>query len=451
VIVLSRGRRVELKSSSAYWPEAWPYSSEPPSELVGGSLLGASNVQTMERLMGVPALLAIILRVGQAAGMVPLKVYRGQAPTRETAVDSPQYALLHERPSSECSPGAFYSDVGAALAGIGGVPIRKFKANGRRGPVKELMVMDASKVTPRRMGGSLVFEDRTEGQPVTRDLTEIVYPRGIALGGGVVGLSPISIARLGIATGLRRQAFEYMYFRNNAEARVVLSFPERMDRTTAEGWVDLWEGDHQGPENWHRTAAIGGGATVTHLPVSLEDAQFVEANNMTGEQIGAIYAYPKAFLNIGDNSPTPEDWRFLVTFGIGWILDAIAQAFSHDRDLFPLEVDPARRMHAEHVIDALLKPDIKTRYEAYRLARQAGWLTANEIRALENYPPVEGGDEIQYTPVGGAPNEQTTQALSWLLENASDSQHDLLVDTALARALSAGVDMRELAHANGKH
>jgi HK97 family phage portal protein len=450
VIVRSRGRDVEIRSSSS-WPEAWPYSPEPPAELVGGSLFGGHMLMTLERALGLPALLGVLLRLGQGAGMVPLKVYRGQAPSREAALDSYQYELLHDRPSSECPPFAFYADLAASIAGVGYGPVRKYKANGRRGDVKELLVLDASKVTPKRQGGRIVFEDRTEGQTVTRDQTEIVCPRGLAFGGGVVGLSPISAARLGILTGIKRQAFEYRYFRNNAEARVVLAFPQQMDRSTAEEWVDLWEGDHQGEENWHRTGAIGGGATVTHLPVSLEDAQFVEANRMTSEQIGGIYGIPKSFLNVGDNAPTSEDWRFMVTFGLGWILTTIAQSFSHDRDLFPIEQRPENRMHAEHVVDALLKPDIKTRYEAYRLARQAGWLTANEIRALENYPPHDNGDELQATPVGGAPNERgdAVGGLSWLLQNATPEQHAFLLETAVVRALDGGVRLEELTHANG--
>ena len=89
----------------------------------------------------------------------------------------------------------------------------------------------------------------------------------------------------------------------------------------------------------------------------------------------------------------------LTTFALGPILTAIDQALSGDH-LFP----EGSELFAETLADGLLKPDMKTRYEAYRLARQGGWITANELRARENLPPVEGGDEIQQTPVGGAPN-----------------------------------------------
>src|SRR5258706_10573495 len=78
VIVASKGRDIELRSSSV--PSAWwPYGSEPPAELVGGS---GAVYGSLERALGVPALLGIILRLSQGAGMVPAKVYRGGGENR---------------------------------------------------------------------------------------------------------------------------------------------------------------------------------------------------------------------------------------------------------------------------------------------------------------------------------------------------------------------------------
>lgn len=75
-------------------------------------------------------------------------------------------------------------------------------------------------------------------------------------------------------------------------------------------------------------------------------------------------------------------------------------ALRADLDMFPRE-----DLTPEWLVDGLLRADTATRYDAYIKARQAGWLSANEIRAFENLPPVEGGDEVQQTPVGGAPND----------------------------------------------
>jgi len=76
-----------------------------------------------------------------------------------------------------------------------------------------------------------------------------------------------------------------------------------------------------------------------------------------------------------------------------------------DPDLFPSTSD----LFPEFLTAAVLKPSMTTRFAAYKDARQGGWATPNEIRANENLPPIEGGDELLQTPVGGAPNLVTSQ------------------------------------------
>lgn len=430
MILTSNGREVELHSSTV--PSAWwPYGSEPPAELLGGSQAGYASI---ERAFGLPALLGTILRLSQGAGMVPAKVYRGAGENREPATDSYQYDLIHNRPSWESTPFTLAADITGSVAGGGYCCVEKIKS---RGKVVELLVRDSAKVKPKRSGGRLVFEDYEGGQVVVRDTREIIYIRGLAIAGSVVGLSPIRAARLGILNGLKRQMFEHRYLTRNAQAGVVLSAPERMDKTTADAWLEVWEEAGSGEENQFNTRMIGGGITAVPMPINMSDAQFVEANRMTGEQIGGIYGMPKAFLNIGENSPSAEDWRFFVTFCLGWILTSIAQSFTADRDLFPLEPNPDKRMFVEHVTDALLKPDIRTRYEAYRAARQAGWLTSNEIRALENLPPHADGDVLQVIPVGGGANP-AAHALMDELQSMHDASSNQAERKTLERAIERG-------------
>ena len=420
MIVRSGGRDVAVKSSST-WPEAWPYSAVPPSELVGGGLSGATRTH-LEQAVGIPALLGVMYRLSVLGAGVPVKVYRGQAPARYPATDTWQYELLHDRPNTD-GLGAlpFYTDLYFSLAGAGYTAVRKWPSfDGKR--IAELEPVDATKITPKRADdGRLVFDYRDAGKTETLDRRDIIYIRGPAMPGSLVGLSPIAAARLGLITALKRQLFEARWYDRNAQPGVLMAFPEKMPKTEAEAWIDMWDERHQGPENWHSTGAIGGGADVTVLPINLRDAQFVEANQFTAAQIGGMYGVTLPFLNMGENSPTAEDWRYLVVAALGWMLTAVAQAFTQDRDLFPLEPRPERRMLAEHVLDGLTRADMKTRYAAYKDARQAGWLTANEIRAKENEPPHPDGDELQATPVGGAPNDQGDRGGSASEEPPDDS------------------------------
>jgi len=360
----------------------------------GGVSIGAA--------VGLPALLATLLRVGTGVGMAPQKVYEGRASERVEATDSWQYTLLHDRPSSEVPPITFRANLAVQIAGAGYGCVRKWKSS--RGRVVEMMVLDSAKVTPRRVNGRLVFEDRTaDGTPVVRDSREIIYVPAMSLDGGPVGVSPITACRMGIEVALRRQKFELSHYTNGAQGGTLLTGPEEMGLDDAKGWVAFWEEQHQGEDQAFRTAAIGGGFTATTLPVSLVDAQFVESVKLTSEQAAAIYALPKTFLNLSDIAPSELDWRFLSTFCCGPYWATIDQAFNADRDLFP---DDGSGLMVEHLSDALLKPDIKTRYEAYKAARQAGWMTSNEVRARENIPPHEDGDVLQVVPVGGGANPE---------------------------------------------
>lgn len=404
-------------------PDPWPGWFTPPQtdELIVGAGAG-----TLDRAVGVPALLGVILRTGQGVGMMPRKVYRLAADgSREQAADTRQWGLLHDRPSSESTPSPFSADLAVSLAGTGKAFVRKIKsADGR---VLELIVEDARQWKARRSGGTIVFDsvrDKNRAPLTSRDL---IYVRGLALNGSVEPLSPIAAHRLGItATAMGRQMFERRFYENDGRPGVLLVGPDGMTPAEAGEWLDVWDERHAGVEQSHRTGVIGGGFQVTTLPVTLADAQFVEAAQWTAAQAGAVYAMPKAFLNLAEQSPTDADWRFWVTFGLGWITTAIDQAFNADADLFPA----GERLFAETVTEALLKPDIRNRYEAYKAARQAGWMTSNEIRRLENLPPHPDGDVLQVIPVGGGePRGQeasvATEFLSTMIATATGEESSL--------------------------
>ena len=370
-------------------PASVPWSLDWDAWLRGGQ--GGS----VSEAVGVPALLATLLRLGQGVGMAPQKVYTAAPGRRMEARDSWQWRLLHDRPCDGVPPATFFGNLAIQVAGVGYGCVRMWPASSGR--VVDLEVLDSTKVKPKVENGLLVFEDSTgaPGSPVVRDASEIIYVPAVSLDGGPVGMSPISVQRVAVQAALRRQRFEHDHYANNARAGVVLQGPADAGPSEVQEYVDLWDMAHQGKPG--KTAGIGGGFTVTTMPVSLEDAQFVESNQWTASQFGAVYGIPRAFQNIGDNAPTELDWRFFVTFALGPLTTTIAQSFNANRVLFP----ESAGLMTEHVTDALLKPDIVKRYEAYKAARQAGWQTSNEIRGLENLPPHPDGDVLQVIPVGG--------------------------------------------------
>jgi phage portal protein BeeE len=114
-----------------------------------------------------------------------------------------------------------------------------------------------------------------------------------------------------------------------------------VDQETAERWIKAIEARHQGSAKAGKIIAVGGGAELVAIPISLADAQFAEATRLTIEQAAGMYQVPLSFAVGGPGSkpPSDTDWRMFLTFALGPVLDAMAQAFSADRDLFDEDLD----------------------------------------------------------------------------------------------------------------
>ena len=382
----------------------WPWSLTPPQSFLTGAAGG-----TLEQAIGLPAWLSVIRRLAHGAGITPLIVYRGPREERRRADDSWQWELLHGSPGDNRTPFNLTADYAACYAACGNGYLRKIRVGaGRRARVAELLTLDPRWVKPRRRNGTIVYEDTTGGTMKVRSAEEIIHVRDLQFGdagadGDLEGVNPIATLRSAIATGNRRLTWEQHYFNNDARPGIALKFPQDQDQKEVKEALDFWNAFHAGPENAGRAAAIGGGGDIVAIPpISLVDAQFVEAARLNLQTIAGLYGVPPSLCgDTSEGGPVGEDAQIQFSiFGLAPILTPLEQALSADPDLFP----DGEEMFVEALTDAVIRPDTKTRYDAYRQARQGGWMTANEIRQRENEPRHPDGDVLQVTPVGGEGN-----------------------------------------------
>jgi len=382
----------------------WPWSLTPPESFLLGGAGG-----TIEQAVGLPAWLSVIRRLAHGAGITPLIVYRGPREDRERDPKAWQWDLLHKSPGAGRTPFNLTADYASCFAATGNAYLRKIKVGaGRRPRVAELMVLDPRWVRPRRRGGVLEYEDTTGGTRVIRSAEEIIHVRDMQFGDSgqdldLEGVSPIGSLRVAVMTGARRQNWEQNYFANDARPGVALKFPLDLSREQAEEMLEFWNLHHRGPENAGRAAAIGGGGDIVSIPpISLVDAQFVESARLNLQTIAGLYGVPPSLCgDTSEGGPVGEDAQLqFATFGLSPMLVPLEQALTADPDLFP----PGEELFVEALTDAVVRPNLKARYDAYRQARQGGWFTANEIRQRENQPPHPDGDVLQVTPVGGEGN-----------------------------------------------
>jgi HK97 family phage portal protein len=135
--------------------------------------------------------------------------------------------------------------------------------------------------------------------------------------------------------------------------------------------------------------------------VNLSDTTAIDAQKFSIFEVARMFNIPPTLMGAFESTfrPTADEADAFLKFCLGPRLRRIESALRADPDLFG-----GTDLYPEFKVDSLLRSATAERFTAYVAARQAGWLSANEIRELENYPAVPDGDNVQQTPVGGAPN-----------------------------------------------
>lgn len=353
---------------------------------------------------GLPAVGAALRLIGETIGMVPLIIYQGDSVERTRARDTWQWELFHDEPSPEHSSFDFCQDIAISIEADGNAFVWKVKSNVR---VEQLLVIDPAIVQVRRNGaGAKVFDIWQDGQKRTYGTDLIHHIRGFTLFPGADrGVSTISLYRHALGSALGLAEYEARFFRNDATPGGAIEVPGRLSDDGLKRLREWWDDQHSGLENAHKPGIFQDGATWKTIGISLEDAQFIESRDFSVAEVARMFRISSPSMLgsvIKGEAKTAEDFERFLKVDLAPRLRRIESSLRRDPDLFGSDLFP------EFLADAVLRPDAKTRYEAYRLARQGGWLTPNEIRERENLPPADGGDDIQMTPVGGAPNPETT-------------------------------------------
>jgi HK97 family phage portal protein len=143
------------------------------------------------------------------------------------------------------------------------------------------------------------------------------------------------------------------------------------------------------------------------ISFSPADAQFLEQRRLSNEDVARIFGVPPAVLGIGE-LPTygsaVEEARQLVGCCLAPLAARVEAAL--ERDLLT-EADRRAGLYIRHDLEGLLRGDMRARFEAYRIAREIGVLSPNDIRRRENEPAIENGDSyiqpLNYAPLGSTP------------------------------------------------
>lgn len=368
----------------------------------GGYTAFSGTSVTNERAFGLPAVVAAIRLICEVTAAMDICVMRGTGADTEMAEDSWQDKLI-DHPNLEQSQFDWLSDVGAGVEGYGNAFVEKIKF---RGEVVELIPRDPDYVRVRRDGNRKVFDVSVDGR-TRQGLTpsQILHFRGFTYSGYFSGFSPIAMYRQSLGTALALQEFQGRYFDNNAEPGGAIIMPGSITKTRAMEILDLWKASHGGVSNAGKPGILSGGATWQTIGISLIDAQFVEAQRFSVEQIANLYRVPPDLIGASVEkgvAATAEQvgLRFLVFYLLPR-LRRIESTLGCDIDLFE-----NTGLYPKFMTDDLLRADALTHATVQHMRIQDGTLLPDEARAEMGMPPLpDGVGQIpQITPVGGGAN-----------------------------------------------
>lgn len=260
----------------------------------------------------------------------------------------------------------------------------------------------------------------TDDQGVQHDLTsrDILHIPGLGYD-GTTGCSPIRAAAQGIGLSIAAEKSAARLFGSGNMVSGILQTEQRLEPDQAEALKARWKAKMSGVQNAHDVAVLDSGASFEPVTMPYKDAQFLESRQFQITEIARMFGVP-LFLLMETAKST--------SWGTG--LEQQAQGFV-TFDLSPTWLTPteqrvtkellAASVYAKYSVQGLLRGDSTARANFYRVMREIGGLSANEIRELEDRPPVEGGDSY-LQPLNLAPLGSTPTADPALIEEGQDDQ-----------------------------
>ena len=375
--------------------------------IAGGNVSGSGAMVTADAAMRVSAVYASVRIIAGAVATLPLDIKRRvDARTREDASDHWAWALLRRRPNGWQTPSQFRRMMQAHLLLRGNAYAMKVVS---RGQVIQLVPLHPDQVRCEQnsdLSLSYVYT-RRDGRQIPLQQADIMHLVGLSFD-GVRGVSPITYAREAIGMAMAMESHGANTFKNGARVSTVLKHPGKLGQEGLEFLRASLDAYRAGGESEGRALILEEGMDAAPLAMTAEDAQWIEARAFSRVDIAMFMGVPPSML--GDNSGSDSNWGTgLEQKSLGFVAYTLEDHLTMWeetilRDILP-ESEPD--LYARFNRSALVKGDIKARWEAHVNALQWGVASPNEIRALEDQNPRDGGDVFYEPPnaPGGAKSE----------------------------------------------
>lgn len=367
------------------------------SFFMGGSTSGKRvNERTAMQMTAVYSCVRIL---SEAIAGLPLHVYKyNETGGKEKAVDHPLYFLLHDEPNPEMTSFVFRETLMTHLL-LWGNAYAQIIRNGKGEVVSLYPLMPDRMTVNRDTKGQLYYEYQVSNDdaPTVKGSTVILKPSDVlhipGLGfDGLVGYSPIAMAKNAIGMAIACEEYGAKFFANGANPSGVLEHPGTLKDPAKVR--DSWNAAFGGSSNSHKVAVLEEGLKYTPISISPNEAQFLETRKFQIDEIARIFRVPPHMVGDLEKSSFSNIEQQSLEF-VKYTLDPWVSRWEQAiaRSLF--SQTEKTTYFIKFNVDGLLRGDYQSRMNGYATARQNGWMSANDIRELENLDRIsaeEGGD-----------------------------------------------------------
>lgn len=366
---------------------------------------------TPDGAMRCAAVLSCVRVLSETVAGLPFITYQRTPTGRERDVSLPVFRLLSQKPNRYQTAFEFREMMMAhCLLRGNGYAQKVFDG---RGVLVELVPLNPTRVEPILLPtGDIVYKVKTlDSQVIDVPSDQIFHIKGLATD-GITGVSPITYARESVGLALATEEFGARLFKNDAKPGGILEHPGKLSDEAHQRLKNSWQTAHAGVQNAHKVAILEEGMKWTRIGVSSSDSQFIESRKFQIEEIARIFRVPPHLIGHLDHATFSNIEHQALDFVQHTILPWLRrweQAISARL----MTEEENRTYYSEFLVDGLLRGDIQSRYSAYAVGRQWGWLSADDVRRLENMEPLpDGTGEAYLVPLNmldasaGTPQEQ---------------------------------------------